>query len=155
MDANKPQQCILVVDDEPNMVTRLKELLGKQGYEVESALSAEEALNRLEGKWFDLIISDLGKPTMDSLEFIQKAQLLCPSIPFVFLTAQGVIDSAVQATKEGAYDYVKKPASREEIKLAVARALEHHRLTREVERLRAEIETGREMSHVIGRSKPM
>jgi len=155
MDSNKPQERILVVDDEPNLLSCFKELLEQQGYEVESALTAEEALSRLEKKWFDLIISDLRLSSMDGLEFIKKAQLLCPSIPVVFLTAHGILDSALQATKEAAYDYLKKPASKEEIKLAVARALEHHRLTREVERLRAEIETGRELSNIIGRSKPM
>jgi len=155
MDAKKPQERILVVDNEPNLPTCYKRLLEKQGYQVESVLSAGEALRCLEGKWFDLIISELRLPDSDGLEFMKKAQLLCPSIPFVFLSAYEISDSAVQATKEGAYDYLKKPASPEEIKLAVARALEHHRLTREVERLRAEIETGRELSNIIGRSKPM
>ncbi|MBI4488928.1 MAG: sigma-54-dependent Fis family transcriptional regulator [Deltaproteobacteria bacterium] len=152
---NAARERILVVDDEENVVVLFKRILEKEGYEVESAASGEEALGWLETDWFDLLISDLKMPRMDGLEFIQKAKTLRPSVPCIVLTAYGTIESAVAAMKKGAYDYLAKPANIEEIKLVVKKALDLHRLTREVERLRAQVEIGREFSEIVGRSRPM
>jgi DNA-binding NtrC family response regulator len=146
---------ILVVDDEENVQTLFKWILGKEGYEVECASNGEEALGRLETQWFDMVISDLKMPGMDGFEFVKRAKRSNPSIPCVLLTAFGTIESAVAAIKEGAYDYLTKPANTEQIKLVVKRGLELHRLTREVDRLRAQVENGSDFGSIVGHSKAM
>lgn len=146
---------ILVVDDEMKLPTLFKTVLEKEGYRVESAVSGPEALERLETEWFDLVISDLRMPDMDGLEFIKKAKALSPTIPCILLTAYGTIESAVAAMKEGAYDYLTKPIHNEELKLVVKRALQLHRLSREVERLQSQLEIDIDSQHTVGQSRPM
>jgi DNA-binding NtrC family response regulator len=146
---------ILVVDDQVNMLTLFQRVLGKEGYEVVTASSGEEGLKQLEAEWFDLVISDLKLPGYDGLELLRKVKEFNPTTPFILLTAYGTVDLAVKAMKEGAYDYLSKPVNNEEMKLVVKKALELHRLTREVERLKAEREFEGDFKNVIGRSRPM
>ncbi len=144
---------ILVVDDEENMLALFKKVLGKEGYQIETAASGEEALNRLEKEWFDLVISDLKLPGMNGLELLKKVRAANPAVPYLVLTAFGTIDSAVAAMREGAYDYLTKPVNNEEIKVVVKKALELHHLTREVERLRDQVEIDADFKNIIGRSR--
>lgn len=146
---------VLVVDDEENMLALFQKVLGKEGYEVVTASSGEEGLKRLETEWFDLVVSDLKMPGLDGFELLRKVKMVSPSLPCIMLTAYGTVDSAVAAMKEGAYDYLAKPVNNEEIKLVVKKALDLHRLTREVERLRDQIEIEKDFKNMIGRSKPM
>ena len=146
---------ILVVDDEINMLAIFTRVLQREGYEVLTTFSGEEALNRLEAEWFDLVISDLKMPGLDGLGLLKKIKAMNPSIPFILLTAYGTIDSAIAVMKEGAFDYLTKPVNNEEIKLAVKKALDHHRLIRELERLRDQVEVERDFKNIIGRSRPM
>lgn len=146
---------VLVVDDEPNMLVLFRRVLGKEGYEVETVSSGKQALERLENEWFDLVISDLRMPGSDGLGLLRGAKALIPSLPFIILTAFGTIESAVTAMKEGAYDYLTKPVNNEELKLVVERALDLHRLTREVERLRSHVEVEWDFKNIVGKSKPM
>ena len=146
---------ILVVDDEVNMLALFKKVLGKEGYQVQTAPSGEEALKLLEKEWFDLVISDLKMPGLDGLELLKKVKGVNPAVPYIVLTAFGTIDSAVAAMKEGAYDYLTKPINNEEIKMVVRKALDLHRLTREVERLRDQIGIEIDFKNIIGRSKKM
>ncbi len=144
---------ILVVDDEMNMLALFKKVLGKEGYQVETAASGEEALKRLEKEWFDLVISDLKMIGMDGLELLKKVKTASPVMPYIVLTAFGTIDSAVAAMREGAYDYLTKPVNNEEIKVVVRKALDLHRLTREVERLRDQMEIDSDFKNIVGRSR--
>jgi DNA-binding NtrC family response regulator len=109
----------------------------------------------MEKEWFDLIISDLRMPGLDGLQLLKNVKEVSPTIPFIVLTAYGTIDSAVAAMKEGAYDYLTKPINNDEIKLTVKKALELHRLTREVERLRGQIEIESDFKNIIGHSRKM
>lgn len=153
MDAG--QQRILIVDDEENVVALFRRVLKKKGYAVQSASTAEEALEKLEMELFDLVVTDLKMPGMSGLDLLRKGKLLAPSTPFVLLTAFGTVQTAVQAMKDGAYDYLIKPVDNEELTLVVERALELHRLQREVERLHGELAVDLDSQQIIGRSKPM
>jgi DNA-binding NtrC family response regulator len=146
---------ILVVDDEPNMLDLFKKVLGKEGYQVVASSSGEEAIQQLETERFDLLISDLKMPGLSGLELLKKAKSVSPTLPCIMLTAHGTIDSAVSAMREGAYDYLTKPINIDEITLTVKKALELHRLTREVEHLREKVGFETAMGNIIGRSKPM
>jgi DNA-binding NtrC family response regulator len=159
MNPSSPEQHtperILVVDDEPNMQGLFKKVLGKEGYEVVTAFSGEEAVKKLEAEWFDLLISDLKMPGMSGLDLLKKAKGLTPTLPCIMLTAHGTIDSAVAAMKEGANDYLTKPVNIDEIKLVVKKVLDNYRLIREVEHLRGKIGLESGSHNIIGRSKPM
>jgi DNA-binding NtrC family response regulator len=146
---------ILVIDDEEHMLALFESVLGKEGYVVMCAGSAEDALPLLETKEFDLIVSDLLLPGMDGLALLRQAKGLRPTLPYVLLTGHGTVRSAVEAMKEGATDYLTKPVDTDELKVVITKALELHRLTREVEQLRAQVANGHGFPHIIGRSKPM
>lgn len=152
---NRRADRILVVDDEPNILALFERVLGKEGYEVVCASSGEQAVGLIETEWFDLVISDLKMPGIDGLELLKKTQALIPGIPFILLTAYGTVESAVAAIKEGAHDYLTKPGNNEDLRRVVGKALEMHRLTREVERLRSQLELNLDFEHIIGRSRPM
>ena len=152
---NAARETILVVDDEVHMQVLLKRILEKESYKVESASSGEEGLERLDKGWFDLVISDLQLPGMHGLEFIKRAKELSPAIPCIVLTGYGTIPSAVTAMKEGAFEYLTKPADNDEIKLVVEKVLDQYRHAREVERLRAQGNNGSDFSNIVGHGKPM
>jgi DNA-binding NtrC family response regulator len=146
---------ILIVDDEENVCALFKRVMEKEGYAAECASSGEEGLQKLESEWFDLVISDLKMPRMGGLELLKRGKTLNPALPFIMLTAFGAVDSAVAAMKEGAHDYLLKPVDTEELKLVVEKALELHRLTREVERLRSQLDLDLDFGQIVGHSKPM
>ena len=153
-DSGRPER-ILVADDEPNMLDLFKKILGKEGYEVVTVSSGEEAAERLETDRFDLLISDLKMPGLNGQELLKKAKSVNPNLPCILLTAYGTVDSAVAAMKEGAYDYLTKPVNNDEIILTVKKALDLHRLTREVEHLREKVGVETALGSIIGRAKPM
>lgn len=146
---------ILVVDDEVNMLALYEMVLSEEGYAIETVSSGGEALKRLKAAWFDLVISDLMMPGMDGYALLEQAKELRSSQAFLMVTAHGSIDSAVQAMKEGATDYLTKPVNPEALKLVVQKALEMSRLTREVEQLRAQFGKASAFADIVGQSKPM
>lgn len=146
---------ILVVDDEEHMLALFESVLGKEGYIIARAASGEEALSLLATMECDLVIADLRLPGIDGLELLHKVKALHTHLPYVLLTAHGTVQSAVAAMKEGAYDYLTKPVDIDELKLAVKKALEMRRLTREVEQLRAQAAGHPGFPRIIGHSKPM
>jgi DNA-binding NtrC family response regulator len=154
-DEKVMRERILVIDDEEHMLALFESVLGKEGYVVECAGSAEDALRLLETKEFDLIISDLLLPNMDGVALLQQVKGIRPTLPYILLTGHGTVRSAVEAMKEGATDYLTKPVDTDELKVVIAKALELHRLTREVEQLRAQVANGSIFPHIIGQSKSM
>jgi len=146
---------ILIVDDEANMLALCESVLGKEGYVVRCATSAEEALTHLKTDSVDLLISDLRLPGMDGMELVQRVKTQQPGLPYLLLTGHGTIQSAVAAMKDGAADYLTKPVDVEELKIVVKKTLELHRLTREVQRLRLQVASDQEFPEIIGRSKAM
>ncbi|HTL28290.1 MAG TPA: sigma-54 dependent transcriptional regulator [Tepidisphaeraceae bacterium] len=123
---------ILVVDDQEMMRDSLATTLVREGHEVVAAGDGTAAVTRLSsGTRFDLLITDLKMPKMTGLELLAEAKKLRPEMPVVLMTAFATVNTAVEAMKLGAYDYIQKPFDGDEIKLLVDRTLEHNRLIRE------------------------
>src|SRR5436190_22724851 len=128
---------ILVCDDQEMMRDSLAATLVREGHEVTAATDGAFALQRLSSARFDLLISDLKMPRMTGIELLAEAKRLRPEMPVVLMTAFATVQTAVEAMKLGAYDYIQKPFEGEEIKLLVERTLEHNRLILENAALRS------------------
>ncbi len=119
---------ILVVDDEPGVVAAFEQMLVSQGYDVVGAVSAEAALDRVRAEPPELIVMDVCMPGMSGLDAMQEIKRMHPALPVVIMTGQGTVDSAIEATKRGAFDYQLKPFEPEEMLSLIQRALEGVRL---------------------------
>lgn len=146
---------ILVVDDEENLrrVTQLK--LHQAGYEAMTASDGAQALDLLTRNPQDLIITDLKMPGMSGMELLRKIREEYPEVIVIVVTAFGTVESAVEAMKLGAYDYIIKPVNSDALKLVVSRALEHHRLQEEVKSLRSAIDRKYGFENIVGQSKAL
>jgi two-component system response regulator HydG len=132
---------ILIVDDQEMMRDSLATTLAREGHEVVAAGDGPAAIARLSsGGRIDLLISDLKMPKMTGIELLAEARRIRPEMPVVLMTAFATVATAVEAMKLGAYDYIQKPFDGDEIKLLVDRTLEHTRLVRENQALRAMVE---------------
>jgi DNA-binding NtrC family response regulator len=142
------QTRILVVDDESSMCEFLRIMLSKEGYGVETRTSAHQALSDLKSglgepeKKFDLIVTDLMMPEMSGLELLKVGQKIDPNLDFIVMTAFGSIDTAVEALKSGAHDYITKPFKVEEIKIAIKNAVDERRLKKQYTALKENLATG-------------
>jgi two-component system NtrC family response regulator len=144
---------ILVVDDEENLrrVTQLK--LQQAGYEAMTASDGIEALELLARHPQDLVLTDLKMPGMSGIDLLRKVKEEYAEVIVVMVTAYGTIESAVEAMRLGAYDYIIKPVNSDALNLIVSRALEHHRLQEEVKNLRSAIDRKFGFENIIGQSK--
>lgn len=129
---------ILIVDDEETIRLSLKEALSEEGHEVIEARNCEEAFKKIEEVLPDLILADLRMPGMNGLTLLEKVKAKDPTMLVIVMTGYGTIDSAVEAMKLGAYDYLAKPFKLDHLKLVVAKALSTQALRREVLELRAQ-----------------
>ena len=134
MSNNKPR--ILIVDDEEFSLTLLESHLLRQGYDVSCAGNGTDALALLEKQGVDLVISDLVMPGMDGIQLMLSAKEHHPMLPFVFFTAQGSIESAVSAIRQGALDYLEKPFHPQTLDVVLQRTMEFGRLSAENAQLR-------------------
>ncbi len=146
---------ILVVDDETNIRTALAKILEKAGYAVEAADSGDAALGLLPDTAFDLVVTDLKMVGASGMEVLQAVKRLHPDTEVILLTAYGTIESAVDAMKTGAYDYVTKPLDPERLTHLVTKALEYKTLRQEVRQLREQVAVKAAFEHIVGRSLPM
>ena len=146
---------ILVVDDEKSILLLLKEALTQWGYEVTCAASAVEALELLKNGLFDALISDVRMPDMNGLDLLREIRKQDESIEVVMMTGYPTIASAVQALKEGAYDYLSKPLILDELRHLMARMMERRFLRGEVHTLRARLGEELAVSDMVGSSPPM
>jgi DNA-binding NtrC family response regulator len=151
----EPLARILVVDDEENMVHFLTKLLRAEGLEVEGVRTGEAALERLRAAPFDLVLTDLKLPDTDGIEILKGARELRPEAVVVLITAYGTIESAIEAMRAGAYDYVTKPFRASEILQVVEKALERVRLRREVSQLRQAVAERFGFASLVGKSGKM
>jgi DNA-binding NtrC family response regulator len=134
---------LLVVDDEEQFPRLVKALLG-DAHTVDVVTGAEEAMRRLEDVAYDVVLTDLRMPPgPDGIELIRRARERDVDAPFLVLTGHATVESAVDAMREGAFDYLRKTASGDELRAAVTRALTHGRMAREVRRLRGEVAQAR------------
>lgn len=161
---NIPIPHLLVVDDDPVTVNLLKEVLSKEGYEVTTALSGEEAIALGTENIFDMIITDVRMGEKDGIEVLRSFKKISPETTVVVITAFGSIENAIEAIREGAFDYISKPFKLEEIKLTVQRALEQRKLLQENKFFRLamvgvaaarELPDAYQFKNVIGRTPQM
>jgi len=146
---------VLIVDDEEQMRELLAKVLEKNGYQVTTAGDGGQALTVLEKEPMDLVVTDVRMPGLDGMEALKVIKELNPEIVVIIMTAFGSIDQAVQAVKEGAYDYINKPFKIEEMLLTIRKALEERRLRHEVTALRHELHTRYHFENLIGKSRAM
>ncbi len=144
---------ILVVDDDALVNDFFSAALTKQGYDVETAASAEAALKLLEAVEFDIILSDVKMPGMSGIDLLRKVRSRLPEAVIIMITAHGTVKDAVEAMKLGAFDYVLKPLLPEELEIAVNKALEHRRLIVENRLLRSEIRARYNFGNIVGADK--
>jgi DNA-binding NtrC family response regulator len=146
---------ILVVDNDPEMVSVLKREFGEQGWTVEEATSGRMALDALAREDVDVVLTDLVMDGVDGLSLLREAQRLDPAPRVILMTAFGSLETAIEAIRAGAYDYLTKPFKVPEATLAVARALDDRRLRAENRRLRDEVTQRFSFDNILGRSKAM
>jgi len=145
------RELIMVLDDQELMRDSLREVLSRAGYRVRAFAAGAEALKALAGGGYDLLITDMKMPGMDGLEVLAEARRVSPALAVVVITAYGTVETAVEAMRRGAFDYIQKPFKPEEIELLVARALEHRRLVAENEYLRSEVRREWSPEEMVGR----
>jgi two-component system, NtrC family, response regulator AtoC len=146
---------ILVVDDDAVACDLLAESLKKEGYEVEAYASGEEAIARGREGRVDLVLTDIRMGAVDGLTVLREFKRMSQDTAIVVLTAFGSLEGAIEAIKQGAYDYLAKPFKKEEIKLVVQRSLDHCRLLRENTKFREELKSKDEWSPLVGSSPAM
>jgi DNA-binding NtrC family response regulator len=146
---------LLVVDDELNIRGALAKILEKAGHTVSAAENGDAALSSLHEAPFDLIITDLKMVGTSGLEVLRAAKQYQPEAEVILLTAYGTVESAVDAMKAGAYDYLAKPIDPERLLHVAARALEYKALRGEVRQLREQAAVATAFEHIVGRSLAM
>jgi DNA-binding NtrC family response regulator len=149
------QARIVIVDDEINIRGALATMLEKRGHQTRVAATGEEALGLLNAGPTDLVLTDLKMPGMNGLEFLRKVKHKWPDTEVLVMTAFGSIDTAIEAMRGGAYDYLTKPIDRDRLPLVVEKALERRRLAFENKQLRDRLETRTQYEHMVGKSEPM
>ena len=127
---------ILVADDEPSLRRVLGATLQREGYEVVTAVNGEDALAQLAAKGADAVITDLKMPKLDGMAVLRRLAIESPDVPVIMITAHGSVDSAVEAVKAGAFDYIEKPFEQSQLLEIVAKAVKQSEAQRKMPRLR-------------------
>lgn len=146
---------ILVIDDKESMRNMLSKTLEAEGYEVDIARDGEIGLEKTREKRFDLVLTDLKLPKMDGLEVLSSIKDSDPETAVIVMTAYGTIETAVQAIKQGAFDFLAKPFDVDHLNVLIQRALENRRLLAENVLLREELAQSLGFTEIIGKSEKM
>ncbi len=146
---------ILIVDNERSMREFLAIVLKKEGYHCATAEDGQEALKVLEKDQFDLVLSDIKMPKMDGIELLKALKTSAPETVVVMMTAFASTETAIEALKEGAYDYLTKPFQIDEVKIIIQNVLERKNLKSENTQLRRELKTRADFTQIIGKSENM
>lgn len=146
---------ILVVDDEQSMREFLTIMLEKEGYCVDCAVDGEMACGMICENVYDLILSDIRMPTLNGIELLGRVKELGTDTIVIMMTAFSTTEQAVEAMKQGAYDYLLKPFKNDEIRLVIRKALQHHQLKKENSRLRQVLDERYSFDRLIGKSVAM
>jgi two-component system, NtrC family, nitrogen regulation response regulator NtrX len=136
---------ILIIDDEKAIRKTLMEILSYEGYSIEEAGDGEEGLKKFREKTFDVVLCDIKMPKMDGLEFLDKAREANPDIPVIMISGHGTIETAVEAVKKGAYDYISKPPDLNRLLITIRNALDKTNLVTETKVLRRKVTRVEEM----------
>lgn len=143
---------ILIIDDEKAIRKTLTEILSFEGYKLEEAADGEEGLKKFKEKAFDLVLCDIKMPKLDGIEFLQKAGETNPDVPIIMISGHGNIETAVEAVKKGAYDFISKPPDLNRLLITIRNAMERSSLVTETKVLKRKVSRVQEM---IGESQPI
>jgi len=146
---------ILVVDDEPNYRLILSELISDEGYRVLVAEGADPAIDIARESDLDLVITDMRMPGRDGMSLLKELKIYNPELPVIMVTAFGDVDKAVTAMKAGAFNYLTKPFSNDELLVNIKKAVEHYQLVKENYRLKKEVSGRYSFSSMIGKNSRM
>lgn len=149
------QKTILLIDDDASLRRVLAHHLTEAGYQVLTAANGKEGLEVFTENQVEMVITDIQMPELNGLELMQRISVMSPDVVVLVITAHGSIETAVEAMKLGAYDYITKPFNREELLLTVAKGLEHTALVRENRSLKRFIESRFSLDNIIGNSNAM
>jgi DNA-binding NtrC family response regulator len=143
---------ILIIDDEKSIRNTLKEILTYEGYEVAEAQDGSEGIRIAEKEKFDIILSDIKMPKMDGIEVLDKLQEITPETPVVMISGHGNIDTAVEAIRKGAFDYISKPLDLNRMLVTIRNAMDRSVLVKETKTLKRKIYKTNE---IVGESEPI
>lgn len=136
---------LLIIDDEKSIRKTLTEILSFEGYKIEEAADGEEGLKKFKEKTFDVVLCDIKMPKLDGIEFLQKAAELNPDVPIIMISGHGNIETAVEAVKKGAYDYVSKPPDLNRLLITIRNAMDKGTLVNETRTLKRKVSKVQEM----------
>ncbi|MCR6720686.1 MAG: sigma-54 dependent transcriptional regulator [Chitinophagaceae bacterium] len=143
---------ILIIDDERAIRKTLGEILSFEGYKLEEAADGEDGLKKFKEKNFDVVLCDIKMPKLDGIEFLQKASEINPDVPIIMISGHGNIETAVEAVKKGAYDFIQKPPDLNRLLITIRNAMEKTNLVTETKVLKRKVSRVQEM---IGESNPI
>src|SRR5262245_40025681 len=143
---------ILIIDDEKAIRKTLSEILSYEGYKIEEAGDGEEGLKKFKEKTYDVVLCDIKMPKLDGIEFLDKAREANPDVPVIMISGHGTIETAVDAVKKGAFDYVAKPPDLNRLLITIRNALDKNNLSKETRTLKRKVYRVQEM---IGESEPI
>ncbi len=141
---------ILIIDDEKAIRKTLSEILSFEGYKIDEAADGEEGLKKFREKTYDLVLCDIKMPKLDGIEFLQKAGESNPDVPVIMISGHGNIETAVEAVKKGAYDYISKPPDLNRLLITIRNAMEKGILVTETKVLKRKVSRVQDM---IGQSE--
>jgi two-component system, NtrC family, nitrogen regulation response regulator NtrX len=143
---------ILIIDDEKAIRKTLSEILSFEGYKIDEAADGEEGLKKFKEKSFDVVLCDIKMPKLDGIEFLQKAGEINADVPVIMISGHGNIDTAVDAVKKGAFDYISKPPDLNRLLITIRNAMDKNSLVTETKVLKRKVGRVQEM---IGESDPI
>jgi two-component system, NtrC family, nitrogen regulation response regulator NtrX len=141
---------ILIIDDERAIRNVLKDILGNEGYKVDEAADGEEGLKKFLATTFDVVLCDIKMPKLDGIEFLQKATEANPDVPIIMISGHGNIETAVDAVKKGAYDYISKPPDLNRLLITIRNAMDKNTLVKETKVLKRKAS---KVQEIIGESE--
>ena len=130
---------ILIIDDEKAIRKTLVEILGFEGYKLDEAADGEEGLKKFSEKSYDLVLCDIKMPKLDGIEFLEKAREVNPDVPIIMISGHGNIDTAVEAVKKGAFDYISKPPDLNRLLITIRNAAEKQNLVTDTKVLKRKV----------------
>jgi DNA-binding NtrC family response regulator len=143
---------ILIIDDEKAIRKTLTEILGYEGYKIDEAADGEEGLKRFREKNYDLVLCDIKMPKLDGIEFLEKAKEINPDVPVIIISGHGNIETAVEAVKKGAFDYISKPPDLNRMLITLRNAMDKNTLVAETKVLKRKVS---KVQEIIGESAPI
>jgi two-component system, NtrC family, nitrogen regulation response regulator NtrX len=143
---------ILIIDDEKAIRKTLSEILSYEGYKIDEAGDGEEGFRKFREKEYDVILCDIKMPKMDGIEFLEKAKEANPDLPIIMISGHGTIETAVEAVRKGAYDYISKPPDLNRLLITIRNAMDKTSLVAETKVLKRKVSRVQDM---IGESKPI